>query len=185
MSKVKVIVTLLITGLGFALILFYLNSSRKPEEPQAEGTYPEKEIAKEPTQQPTQSADYKASFAIYTNNTFRIFTASMYHNLSPDVYIKKDNPNIVHVKEAGITWGDFFDTLPLKLTKDCLTTGTGQTFCTGASGALEFYLNGIKNEELLNQEIKTNDKALITFRGSGDADLQKQLQSIPDPETAL
>ena len=41
-----------------------------------------------------QKIDRKASFAIFTNGTFRVFTASMYHNLSQDVYIEANNPNL-------------------------------------------------------------------------------------------
>jgi hypothetical protein len=37
----------------------------------------------------------------------------------------------VHVRKAGVIWSDFFKTLPMELTKDCLITGTKQTFCIG------------------------------------------------------
>lgn len=124
--------------------------------------------------------DYKASFAIFTNGTFRIFTAPMYHNLSPDVFIESINPNIVNVKKEGIIWNDFFKTLPMKLTKDCLTTGTGQNFCTGGSGKLKFYLNGKKIDDLLDLEIKNGDRALISFGNENETELQKQLEQIPD-----
>ena len=60
----------------------------------------------------SQIVNKKASFAIFTNGTFRLFTAAMYHNLSEDVFIQADNPNIVHVKKTGITWDVFFKTLP-------------------------------------------------------------------------
>lgn len=45
----------------------------------------------------------QAAFAIYTSGTFRIFTASMYHNLSEDVFIQAENPNIIQVKKDGVT----------------------------------------------------------------------------------
>lgn len=125
--------------------------------------------------------DKKASFAIFTNGTFRQFSASMYHNRSSDVYLKSDNPNIIHVKKSGITYDDFFKTLPFKLTKDCLTTGTGQTFCTSDEGILKFYLNGRMDENLLEREIQNKDKLLITFGPKDDMDIQLQLQQIPNP----
>jgi len=124
--------------------------------------------------------DYKASFAIFTNSTFRIFTATMYHNLSKDVFIQSDNPNIVHVKKAGIIWNDFFKTLPMELTKDCLTTGTSQTFCTGSNGTLKFYINGQKADDLLDLKINSGDRALISFGNDNEDELQKQLQQVAD-----
>lgn len=107
--------------------------------------------------------DIKASFAIMTGNIERSFKAEKYHNLSPDVYIEASDPTVVHVKKAGITWDDFFKTLPMKLTKECLTTGDEETFCEGKGGSLKFFLNDIEDKDLLDKEIKEGDKALIKF----------------------
>ncbi len=123
--------------------------------------------------------DYRASFAIFTNGTFRVFTASMYHNLSADVFIQADNPNVVHVKKNGIIWNDFFKTLPFKLTDTCLTTGTGETFCSGENGQLKFYLNGVKTDSLLGKIIQNGDRALITFGKEDETQIQNQLEQVP------
>ncbi|MBI2617544.1 hypothetical protein HYW55_05385 [Candidatus Gottesmanbacteria bacterium] len=132
--------------------------------------------------QPTQSTSFvvnkTAKFAIYTNGTFRVFTASMYLNLSEDVYIQGDSPNVVRVKKEGITWDDFFKTLPFKLTKDCLTTGTEETFCSGQKGTLRFYLNGIKTDDLLTREIEETDKALITYGDQSENQIQEQINQL-------
>ena len=125
------------------------------------------------------STNKQASFAIFTNGTFRNFTASMYHNLSNDVFIQKNNPNIVHVKKAGITWSDFFKTLPFSLTKDCLTTGTKEKFCSGVQGTLKFYLNGVRNEDSLSQEIEVGDKLLVTYGTESEGIIKQQLNKIP------
>lgn len=119
-----------------------------------------------PTPSPTFSAEkvaIKASFTIITGNITRSFKAEKYHNLSPDAYITADDHTVIQVKKAGITWDDFFKTLPMKLTKECLTTGDGETFCEGKGGSLKFYLNDIETPNLLEIEIKEGDKALIKF----------------------
>ena len=142
-----------------------------------------KRILLDTQQQPTpiedQTVDRKASFAIFTNGTFRVFTASMYHNLSEDVFIQADNPNLVHVKKAGVTWNDFFSTLPFKLTTDCLITGTNETFCTGNRGTLKFYLNSERTENVLDQEIQNGDRLLVSFGTESEATLKQQLDKIP------
>ena len=109
----------------------------------------------------SQKTDIKASFSIVTGNITRSFSAEKYHNQSSDVYIENLDPTIVYVKKIGITWDDFFKTLPMKLTKDCLTTGDGETFCNGKNATLKFYLNDVETPDLLDQEIKDGDKALI------------------------
>ena len=128
----------------------------------------------------SSKADYSASFAIFTNGTFRIFTASMYHNLSKDVYIQADNPNIVYVKKKGITWNEFFKTLPLKLTKNCLTTGTKQVFCTNINEKLRFYVNGKEVVNALDNQIEAGDQLLVTYGNESEEQIQIQLQHIPN-----
>lgn len=128
---------------------------------------------------PQEQKEINASFTIFINDGLRVFTASMYHNLSPNVYIKKDKPNIVVVTKNGTTWQDFFNTLPMKLTVECITTGTGETFCTTGTKKLKFYLNGKLERNLLGTEIKNGDKVLITFGYETDAQIQNQLKLIP------
>lgn len=110
-----------------------------------------------------QEANIKASFTIITVNITRSFSAEKYHNQSSDVYIENPDPTIVNVKKIGITWDDFFKTLPMKLTKDCLTTGDGETFCNGTNGTLKFYLNDVETPDFLDRKIKDRDRGLIKF----------------------
>lgn len=113
-----------------------------------------------------EKIDIKATFTIVTDNITRSFKNPKYHNKSPDVFITLDDPNVINVKSPGITWGDFFDTLPMKLTKGCLITGDGEKLCDNENGNLKFYLNEIEDKDLLNKEIQNNDQALIKFISS-------------------
>lgn len=121
----------------------------------------------------------KAAFAIFTNGTFRVFTSPMYHNLSPDVYIDSSTPSIVQVKKVGVTWDQFFETLPMKLTKECLTTGTGQEFCTKDSQILKFYLNGSLETHALDKEINSGDRLLVSYGDESDSEIEEQFQRVP------
>ncbi len=112
---------------------------------------------------PAEKVNIEASFTIITEKITRSFTNPKYHNQSAQVYIQADNPSIVYVKKIGITWDDFFKTLPMKLSKECLVTGDNETLCTGQGGTLKFYLNNIETPDLLDREIKQNDKILIKF----------------------
>lgn len=105
-----------------------------------------------------------ASFKIMTGDITRSFANPKYHNQSEDVFLSTNDSTIVHVTKSGITWADFFNTLPMKLTKDCLTTGDGEKLCDGQGGSLNFYLNGNEDIDLLDKEIKDNDQALITYK---------------------
>ena len=167
-----VIMVVLISLFGF---IFFSSKQAVPSSPSSESSSSQQTIENSAT----PITDIQASFAIFTNGTFRVFTAAMYHNLSQDAYIDASNPNIVQVKKAGTTWNDFFSTLPFKLTPECLTTGTKEMFCTGNKGTLQFYINGEKDTYALSQEIKDGDKLLVTFGKESDAQIKQQIDKIP------
>lgn len=127
----------------------------------------------------TVAVDYQASFAIFTNGTRRLFTDPKYHNQSEEVFLQADNLNILHVKKRTVTWDDFFKTLPMQLTKDCLITGTQQTFCTGTNGTLKFYRNGREDKDALEKQIADGDQLLVSFGNEDENKLQQQLQQVP------
>lgn len=180
MSRKKITIVITAFILLLISILFIINRSEAPNSSVVE-TMPTVSVlqSESPTPQ-DEIVDKQAAFAIFTNGTFRIFTADMYHNLSSDVYIEAENPNIVQVKKSGITWNDFFSTLPFELSKDCLVTGTKQTFCSGGSGVLRFFLNGEEVSDALNREIEDGDKLLVTFGSESSEVIQTQLDRIPD-----
>lgn len=141
----------LLVGAGLAISYFSSKNSTEPQEiGQEEGASAE-------------NTDFTASFEIYTNGTLRNFSAKMYHNLSPDVYIESKNSSLIRVKKKGVTWGDFFDTLPMELTHECLTTGTGERFCTGSKGELTFQINGVKVDNFLDRVINEDEKATTKY----------------------
>lgn len=127
------------------------------------------------------STPVKAAFLIYTNNVKRTFAASMYHRRSSEVYLLPDNPQIVYVTQAGITWGMFFQTLPMSVSPECLITGTKETFCTGSQGALRFFINGEEDNDALERAIAANDRLLISYGLSSELELSHQIQAVPNP----
>ena len=122
-------------------------------------------VTREPNPSPTvtEETEIRASFTIITDNITRSFKAEKYHNQSPDIYIESSDPTVVHVKKAGISWFNFFETLPMKLTKECLITGDGEKLCNDKNGTLKFYINDMEEPDLLEKSIKEGDKALIRY----------------------
>lgn len=174
MSKLFVIGIGTIVAIGGGLLFFSQQKSRTEVEPS-----PQAGISRQaPTSYVREEIDSRASFVIFTNGTFRIFTAPTYHNLSEDVFIQVSNPNVIHVKKTGITWSRFFATLPFKLTKDCLTTGTKQTFCTNETGALKFYLNGTRDDSALEKEIFDGDTLLVSYGPVQDKEIPTQIEKV-------
>jgi hypothetical protein len=110
-----------------------------------------------------QFEPFTATFEIHTNGTKRIFTDPRYHTLSEEVFITSENPAEIQVHKEGTTWADFFTTLPMQLSADCLVTGTGQTFCTSDSGTLRFYINDVEDANALTKEIASGDHLKVEY----------------------
>jgi flagellar hook assembly protein FlgD len=51
----------------------------------------------------------------------------------------------------------------MQLSKDCLVTGTKETFCTGDNGSLHFFINGQENPNSLELKIKNEDNLLVKY----------------------
>lgn len=177
----KIVLIFLIIAGSLAGLYFFNKAASKSSLPDAKSISPSPTSIEFLIPTNAQKIDYQAGFAIFTNGLFRVFTAAMYYHRSEGAFIEAKNPNIVNVKKAGITWGDFFNTLPFKLTRDCLTTGTKETFCSNEKGQLSFYLNGVKRDNLLDLKIKEADRALITYGKSTPEEIEKQMQQVPVP----
>ena len=108
--------------------------------------------------------DYVASFEIVTLGTKRDFSDPKYHNINDYAYLSALDPQFVHLKKEGVTWQEFFDSLPMKLTKECLTTGTGQVFCTNDTKRLIFTLNYLEDANALDKEITPGAKLLVEYK---------------------
>ncbi len=112
-----------------------------------------------------KEVNLQASFSIFTNGTKRIFTETKYHDRDNNVFITKEDPEVIHIKKSGVTWQNFFDTLPspMKVSKTCLYTGTGQAFCNSDSKTLKFLLNDKLDINALDKEINNGDNLKIDF----------------------
>lgn len=134
----------------------------------------------EPVRAPAHEAapGITASFAIFTNGTRRDFTDPTYHNRSGDLYIDATSPNTIQVREAGRVWGDFFNTLPMQLTAGCLTTGTGQIFCSNTTHTLKFFINGKEDPGALEHEIHDGDSLLISYGPKNDPEIASQMKNL-------
>lgn len=109
------------------------------------------------------SYDKTATFSVETNGITRNFSDPKYHNQSSDVYIDASNPNLIHIRKEGITWGEFFNSLPMELSRECLITGDGEKFCDVKDGTLKLYLNGSEDPNFLQKEIIHDDHVIVRF----------------------
>lgn len=179
MKKSTIVFVFLVSLVGVGILLFYFLKNRPDgavctmdAKECPDGTFvgrvpPDCDFAPCPSSSPESidesPTDYSARFEIYTNGTKRIFTSPMYHYRSEDSFIEADDPSLIQVRRTGVSWQKFFDTLPFRLTKTCLITGTNQTFCTDENGRLKFLLNGVETPSALDLIIQPEDILIVRY----------------------
>lgn len=125
-----------------------------------------------------------AAFLVFSNSTYRPFTNPKYHERRTEVHLNASNPRVIHIHAGGITWRDFFDSMPspMKVSADCLIAGTGEKFCNQGNKILKFYLKGErKDASILSREIKDGDRFLMSYGAENEEQIQKQIEQVPDP----
>ncbi|MDQ3008648.1 MAG: hypothetical protein M3Q81_03555 [bacterium] len=152
-----------VLSLLFLLAIIFSGCTAEMSEREDASTSTELTPSASPQSELEESLPYTARFEIFTRGTKRIFTQAMYHNLSPELYIEARDPQLINVQKSNLTWNDFFKTLPFSLTKDCLVTGTKQTFCTSDTEKLRFFLNDQEVPEALDDVIKADDTLRVTY----------------------
>ena len=169
MNKKLAVALLLIFSLCSALLFF------RQKQPTMD--LPTRSTTESPT--PLQYA----SFLIFTNGTKRDFSDPKYHFKSDAAFISDSNPALIQVAKPGISWGEFFSTLPapFKITEDCLFTVTGQQFCAQGTATLKFYRNGEKVTKLLGQSIINGDRLLVSYGSETEDEIEQQMSEIPFP----
>jgi len=132
---------------------------------------------------------YHANFAVYVNGKQEQFKGMQYYEETAAqvcTLAKVDDPaerahmhdninNVVHVEDHLVTWGNFFQNLNWGIGNDYLKTADG-IFTPTDQSKLTFILNGKKVESIANVIINDQDKLLVSYGVTGDA--QKQYDSI-------
>ncbi len=119
-------------------------------------------------------------FKVYINDEQIDFSVPMYQLRAKSVHLEDGIGDVVHIHEKGITMGDFLETLGITFNDSCFVSGYLGDYCNQGDKTLKFYVNGEKNYQYADYEIKNLDKYLITFGNDSEGDIQKQLNSISD-----
>jgi hypothetical protein len=159
-------------------LTFFLTACIPTKTPLTSNANPQVLPFPSPDPTPSLSKPFTAQFMVFTHGTKRVFTDPKYHNQSTDVFLTANDPSVINVQKYGLTWEDFFSTLPFSLTTECLITGTKQTFCTNETQFLSFYLNGQLEPNALQKLIQPNDQFLVTVSPPTNPQLREQLNSF-------
>lgn len=84
---------------------------------------------------------------------------------------------VLHMHATGVPLWLIFQSLGMKLTKECLEVSPTQQYCANASHSLKFFVNGKSIEDASAYVFQEGDKLLISY-GPQQEDVSSQLASI-------
>lgn len=130
---------------------------------------------------PLGSEHSHADFKIYINGQALNFAHLEYMVRDKFVHVENMNGKEIHKHATGVTLGYFFKTLGFEFNEECFVTDVKLKYCNEGEQTLKFYVNGQRNYDYGNYEIKEGDKYLISYGDESEEVIQTQLESIISP----
>lgn len=126
-----------------------------------------------------------ADFAVYVRGQLLDFNrpeflSSEDKDLSKNVHIHAPRTNVVHIHREQTTWDEFLTSLGMAVEDTCLTLSGGEKLCNAGTETLKFFVNGVRIDSLMFQDLADLDRVLISFGTDDDATVRKQLDSVTD-----
>lgn len=128
------------------------------------------------------SAHEHANFMVFIDGEEINFALLQYMVKVREVHIENMNGVVIHTHATGVTIGYFLNTLGFKFDDKCFVTDKKEKFCNEEGKTLKFYVNGVKNYEYGDYEIRNNDKYLISYGNELEEEIQKQLNILDKTE---
>ncbi len=129
---------------------------------------------------PVGSTHIHADFKVYLEGVPIDFSQQKYQLRARHVHVEDSNGDIVHIHATGVTLGEFFRTLDMKLTEECFVPDEGKKYCNEEDKKLKIYVNGEQNFLYGDYLIGDLDRILVTYGSEVQEEFQKQLNSITD-----
>ncbi len=169
---------------------FYLNGQKlgNPQSYDDFKTLIKAAILQSPiSQAPVEKYHAHANLKVVLNGKPIDFTLDKYQSkegkeLNEYVHLHDGVGDVIHLHKKGLTLGDFFTSLKISFTKECLTLDTGEKFCNTDRGSAgpHLYVNGKANESYEKYVPSDLDRILITYGSDVATEVEKQIQSVSD-----
>ena len=126
-----------------------------------------------------------ADFAVYVRGQRLDFNRPEFlstegKDLSKNVHIHAPRTNVVHIHREQTTWDEFLTSLGMGVDDTCLTLSGGEKLCNAGTETLKFFVNGVRIDSLMFQDLGDLDRVLISFGAEDDATVRKQIDSVTD-----
>lgn len=167
---------------------FYLNASKIPNPRSYDEFKTQVEAAfLNSTVDVTGEEAYHAHFdlSVVLDGTPIDFTQDKYQSseeneLDEAIHMHDGNGKVVHLHKKGATLEQFFNSLKIKFTKECLNLDTGANYCNGTSKTLKMFVSGQENTDFEKYVPQDLDRILITYGAQTESQIKSQIDGVSD-----
>ncbi len=134
-----------------------------------------------------ESVHEHADFAVFLNGKKFDFAGEKYQSNEGDpfhdyMHLHDSVGGIVHKHQTGVSLGEFFDSVGVRLDDKCFVDDKGKEFCTDLNKGmtLKFFVNGEENLDFEDYEFSDLDRILISYGPIVDPAVEGQIASLGD-----
>lgn len=126
-----------------------------------------------------------SDFLFYANSERIRFEDDRYQSalnqiLHADMHFHDNNDKVIHRHADGLTLGEFFDSLGVTLTKDCITLDTGTAYCNDEENVFQVFVNGERIENPASYINQEEDRMLFYFGPADAPEIATYLTEVSD-----
>lgn len=134
--------------------------------------------APKPTVTKTEAYHIHANFKVSLNGTPIDFSQAKYQgangkDLDEFIHLHNNKGDLIHIHKQGVTLGEFFTSLKMKLSNGSFADDAGNTY------TVKMFVNGKENSQFASYVPQDLDKILIT-NATDAATEQGQIMGVPD-----
>ena len=134
---------------------------------------------------PYGSIHSHADFKVYILGNPLNFDSSRYQVMEDLTHIENNDGDLLHVHVTGMTLGYFLQSIGLNLNNECITTDTGNQYCSLGKATLKVYTknqfsNWVQIYDHADYVINELDKILVTYGSEDEEQLKIQQASVTD-----
>ncbi len=166
---------------------FFLNGQRiqNPRSLDEFRTLIQAEILKNPRVPRGAKVHEHADYKIFVDNKEIDFSDDRYQSttgkeLSSEQHLHDNNGNNIHKHLTKKTLADFFASLWVIITQNCLQLDTGEKYCSDATKTLKFFVNDEPKVDFISYEFSDLDRILISYGAETEEQIKLQLNAVTD-----
>lgn len=149
----------------------------------AAGVDPNAELPEDTATTTVEAVHKHADIAVFIRDQKLDLSQGKYQSTEVDhkheyLHLHDGNGEVLHAHAKGYTLADFFGSVGITLTDECLKLDTGEEYCANDIETLTGMVNGARVDDIAGYEFNDEDRILISF--GNERNLDAEMAAVTD-----